>query len=164
MEVTIFVMAGISALAGLHSTVGSASDSRARDPGSILGPATYFLFSFHWFKKGSVVSYWQKYVHEVLVNHLGGLSLPRKHVVRVTDSPDMTSAAYHGIKQQQQTTIKLHLVKQLVKEGNSSLVYFEDWDTVGSYKNFWQSGTRSTILFHNWNFFFYAPVTIVRGH
>ena len=31
------------------------------------------------------VSYWRKYVHEVLVNRLGGLSLPRKSVVRLTD-------------------------------------------------------------------------------
>ena len=30
----------------------------------------------------AVVSYWQKYVQEVLVNRLGGLSLPRKKVVR----------------------------------------------------------------------------------
>ena len=30
----------------------------------------------------AVVSYWRKYVHEVLVNRLGGLSLPRKSVVR----------------------------------------------------------------------------------
>ena len=29
-----------------------------------------------------VISYWHKYVHKVLVNHLGGLSLPRKSVVR----------------------------------------------------------------------------------
>ena len=36
------------------------------------------------------VSYWQKYVHEVLVNRLGGLSLPRKSVIRLTDCPDMT--------------------------------------------------------------------------
>ena len=28
-------------------------------------------------------------MHEVLVNHLGGLSLPRKSVVRLTDRPDM---------------------------------------------------------------------------
>ena len=75
-------------------------------------------------------------MHEVLVNHLGGLSLPRKHVVRVADSPDMTSALTIDIKQKQQTTIQLYFVKQLVKEGNSSLVYFEDWDTGGSYKNF----------------------------
>ena len=40
--------------------------------------------------RGAVVSYWPKYVHEVLVNRLGGLSLPRKSVVRLTDRPDMT--------------------------------------------------------------------------
>ena len=40
--------------------------------------------------RGTVVSYWQKYVHEVLVNRLGGLSLPRKSVVRLSDRPDMT--------------------------------------------------------------------------
>ena len=39
---------------------------------------------------GAVVSYWLKNVHEVLVNRLGGLSLPRKSVVRLTDRPDMT--------------------------------------------------------------------------
>ena len=33
--------------------------------------------------RGTVVSYWRKYVHEVLVNRLGGLSLPRKSVVRL---------------------------------------------------------------------------------
>ena len=46
----------------------------------------------------SVVSYWRKYVHEVLVNRLGGLSLPRKSVVRLTDRPDMTLDAYRGLK------------------------------------------------------------------
>ena len=53
-----------------------------------------------------MVSYWQKYVHEVLVNRLGGLSLPRKSVVRLTDRPDMTLDVYCGrkttIQQQQQ--------------------------------------------------------------
>ena len=29
-------------------------------------------------------------MHEVLFNRLGGLSLPRKSVVRLTDRPDMT--------------------------------------------------------------------------
>ena len=28
----------------------------------------------------AVVSYWRKYVHEILVNRLGGLNLPRKSV------------------------------------------------------------------------------------
>ena len=37
-------------------------------------------------------------MHEVLVNHLGGLSLPRKSVVRLTDHPDMTLDVYLGRK------------------------------------------------------------------
>ena len=51
--------------------------------GSIPGLATYFRFFFR--SRGAVVSYWRKYVHEVLVNHLGGLSLPRKSVVSLTE-------------------------------------------------------------------------------
>ena len=46
----------------------------------------------------AVVSYWRKYVHEALVNRLGGLSLPRKSLVRLTDCPDMTLDVYHGRK------------------------------------------------------------------
>ena len=45
-------------------------------------------------------------MHEVLLNHLGGLSLPRKSVVRLTDRPDMTLDVYHGRK----TTAKQHPV------------------------------------------------------
>ena len=37
-------------------------------------------------------------MHEVLVNSLGGLSLPRKSVVRLTDRPDMTLDVYRGRK------------------------------------------------------------------
>ena len=37
-------------------------------------------------------------MHEVLVNCLGGLSLPRKSVVRLTDHPDMTLDVYRGRK------------------------------------------------------------------
>ena len=44
--------------------------------------------------RGVIVSYWQKNVHEVLVSRLGGLSLPRKSVVRLTDHPDMTLDVY----------------------------------------------------------------------
>ena len=50
------------------------------------------------FSRRAVVSYWRKYVHEVLVNRLGGLSLPRKSVVRLTDHPDMTLDVYRGRK------------------------------------------------------------------
>ena len=39
-------------------------------------------------------------MHEVLVNLLGGLSLPRKIVVRLTDHPNMTSDVYRGQQQQ----------------------------------------------------------------
>ena len=42
----------------------------------------------------------------VLVNRLGGLSLPRKSVVRLTDSPDMTLDVYRGRK----TTIQQQLI------------------------------------------------------
>ena len=37
-------------------------------------------------------------MHEVLVNCLGGLSLPRKSVVRLTDCPNMTLDVYRGRK------------------------------------------------------------------
>ena len=46
----------------------------------------------------SVVSYWRKNVHKVLVNLLVGLSLPRKSVPRLTDHRDMTLAVYRGCK------------------------------------------------------------------
>ena len=68
--------------------------------GSIPSLATCFRFSFP-DSGGAVVSYWQKYVHEVLVNCLGGLSLPRKSVVRLIDCSDMTLDVYCDVKQQQ---------------------------------------------------------------
>ena len=46
-------------------------------------------------------------MHEVLVNRLGGLSLPRKSVVRLTDRPDMTLDVYHGRK----TTIQYNTIQ-----------------------------------------------------
>ena len=58
-------------------------------------------------------------MHEVLVNRLGGLSLPRKSVVRLTDRPDMTLDVYRGRKttmQQQQCDdiqVKIDLMIEL---------------------------------------------------
>ena len=52
-------------------------------------------------------------MHEVLVNRLGGLSLPRKSVVRLTDRPDMTLDVYRGRK----TTIQQYNV---LSEGNET--------------------------------------------
>ena len=50
-------------------------------------------------------------MHEVLVNRLGGLSLPRKSVVRLTDRPDMTLDVYRGRK----TTIQHDLSPRELK-------------------------------------------------
>ena len=63
------------------------------------------------FSRRAVVSYWRKYVHEVLVNRLGGLSLPRKSVARLADRPDMTLDVYRGRKTtiQQYNTTTFHV-------------------------------------------------------
>ena len=37
-------------------------------------------------------------MHEILVNRLGGLSLPRKSVVKLNDRPDTTLDVYRGRK------------------------------------------------------------------
>ena len=64
------------------------------------------------FSRRAVVSYWRKYVHEELVNRLGGLSLPRKSVVRLTDRPDMTLDVYRGRKttNQQQQQLSMYQI------------------------------------------------------
>ena len=50
-------------------------------------------------------------MHEVLVNHLGGLSLPRKSEVRLTDHPDMTLDVYRGRKTtMQQATVLTYIL------------------------------------------------------
>ena len=71
------------------------------------------------FSRRAVVSYWRKYVHEVLVNRLGGLSLPRKSVVRLTDRPDMTLDVYCGRKttmqQQQQLLLWFILIVTILR-------------------------------------------------
>ena len=56
-------------------------------------------------------------MHEVLVNRLGGLSLPRKSVVRLTDRPDMTLDVYSGRK----TTIQQE--QQLCETGKKTHKY-----------------------------------------
>ena len=61
-------------------------------------------------------------MHEVLVNSLGGLSLPRKSVVRLTDRPDMTLDVYRGRK----TTMQQHVTEDAFGHGFiSSLVTFQ---------------------------------------
>ena len=57
-----------------------------------------FLRSFPPFTytRRAVVTYWRKTGHSVLVNCLGGLSLHKKSVIRLNDSPDVTIAFYRG--------------------------------------------------------------------
>ena len=54
-------------------------------------------------------------MHGVLVNRLGGLSLPRKSVVRLTDRPDITLDVYRGrkitIQQQQQQQAPINIFR-----------------------------------------------------
>ena len=59
-------------------------------------------------------------MHEVLVNRLGGLSLPRKSVLRLTDRPDMTLDVYHGRKttMQQQQIRAVQKIDFLFSGGN----------------------------------------------
>ena len=70
------------------------------------------------FSRRAVVSYWRKYVHEVLVNRLGGLSLPRTSVVRLTDRPDMTLDVYRGRK----TTMQQHKSRKINKPFHPPLI------------------------------------------
>ena len=86
---------GVASFPGARE-VCSISGSLPDDPGGITCMHTFVSPSA--FSRRAVVSYWRKYVHEVLVNRLGGLSLPRKSVVRLTDRPDMTLDVYCGRK------------------------------------------------------------------
>ena len=54
-------------------------------------------------------------MHEVLVNRLGGQSLPRKSVVRLTDRPGMTLDVYRGRK----TITQQQLIRQNRSESPS---------------------------------------------
>ena len=67
-------------------------------------------------------------MHEVLVNRLGGLSLPRKSVVRLTDRPDMTLDVYRGRKTtiQYNTILEEHDGKASMGGRNISKLRFAD--------------------------------------
>ena len=73
-------------------------------------------------------------MHEVLVNRLGGLSLPRKSVVRLTDRPDMTLDVYRGrktkLQQQQQFSVNhaslaITKAKRISKRLKTNIVFSE---------------------------------------
>ena len=61
-------------------------------------------------------------MHEVLVNRLGGLSLPRKSVVRLTDRPEMTVEFNVDVKQQYNNNNKyfMHILSPVTDNCPSS--------------------------------------------
>ena len=64
-------------------------------------------------------------MHEVLVNRLGGLSLPRKSVVRLTDRPDMTLDVYRGRKttmQHESNWSVLYVWEEIPVEHNATII------------------------------------------
>ena len=80
------------------------------------GPATYFhgdLYNFNGHSPPSAdsrradVSFWRNYVHQVLVNRLERLSLPRNSVVRLTKRCYMTEILLLWHKTPTQTNIPL---------------------------------------------------------
>ena len=64
-------------------------------------------------------------MHKVVVNRLGGLSLLRKSVVRLTDRPDITLDVYRGRKTttQQQVNVK----------GKGPITYFSSLTMISTY-------------------------------
>ena len=64
--------------AGLRSAVGRVPEIRG--PGFNTWSGHIYFRSPSADIRGAVIIYWRKYVHEVLVNRLGGLSLTRKSV------------------------------------------------------------------------------------
>ena len=67
-------------------------------------------------------------MHEVLVIRLGGLSLPRKSVIRLTDRPDMTLDVYRGRK----TTIHTY-IHTYIHNREGWVIYYKVcvWSGVG---------------------------------
>ena len=66
-------------------------------------------------------------MHKVLVNRLGGLSLPRKSVARLTDRPDMTLDVYRGRK----TTIQQPRLRQVCDSIHYWSLYLLSVDSLG---------------------------------
>ena len=62
-------------------------------------------------------------MHEVLFNRLGGLSLPRKSVVRLTDRPDMTLDVYRGRKKNKNNNLVTILPGRQPKDYRYTVFY-----------------------------------------
>ena len=79
-------------------------------------------------------------MHEVLANRLGGLSLPRKSVVRLIDRPDMTLDVYRGCK----TTMQRCQVTPAIMNKQSLILVFIHFVTIYLYEHF----ENFEIMFH----------------
>ena len=105
-------------------------------------------------------------MHKVLINRLGGLSLSRKHVVRLADRPDMTLDVYRGRKtttQQQQQWLKvkvtieghefelLILCPPLSYAGSRSRSQYAPWISSQAWKDIqYNSGDILTLVRDGW--------------
>ena len=103
-------------MAGPRSAIGRHLTRKSGVLGSIPGLATYFRFSFCFFKKDSC-QLLAKVCARSTGKRLGGLNLPRKSVVRLTDRPDMTLDVYRGRKTTIQQQQQLHLIFRLLDFG-----------------------------------------------
>ena len=80
-------------------------------------------------------------MHEVLVNRLGGLSLPRKSVVRLTDRADMILDVYRGRKttlQRQHCYVRIRVYVTLKKKQKKT-------PFINSKTGIWRKSHRSQI-------------------
>ena len=73
-------------------------------------------------------------MHEVLVNRLGGLSLPRKSVVRLTDRPDMTLDVYRGRKTTIQQYNNIYIYNYHFTDVSTDHQIFQDFLRLIAYK------------------------------
>ena len=100
-------------------------------------------------------------MHEVLVDRLGGQSLPWKSVVRLTDRPDMTLDVYRGRKttKQQQLQRNIFLIYMTflgVSKDSKLQKYGQAYAKTDAAKQFLYKlkGLKDTVLFckHSGNF------------
>ena len=104
-------------------------------------------------------------MHEVLVNRLGGLSLPRKSVVRLPDRPDMTLDVYRGRKTTIRQQHKMRMDKSLCQErlksktrDNYSIFTLTGTDEYGEhvhscmYYDLWTNSPKEIIEYPDYTF------------
>ena len=85
-------------------------------------------------------------MHEVLVNRLGGLSLPKKSVVRLTDRPEMTLDVYRGRKTTTQQQPYIFIRAKSVVVSSRNIAKFRD-------SRNWPSGVPTVVVscpFQKW--------------